>query len=163
MNGGQHGNEVILGDRGNTILYLLKIQAVLKSLGVKNVRYRLHPSENLLWYNRFLDTTFFKLDTEPLDCSLKKSSLLIGPTSTVLVESLYHGVNYMVFEPNDNNIDLFNYPLVPPFDGSDSRVPLAQSESDLKYYLKNRTEIQISFLNDYIKTPFNLDFIKELI
>lgn len=163
MNGGQHGNEVILGDRGNLILYLFKIQNALMTLGVKRIRYRPHPSENPSWYQRFLDLDFFILDTSTLEQSLKQSTLVIGPTSTVMVESLYHGVNYLVFEPNVDGIDLFNYPLVAPFDGTDNKVPLAQTESDLIYLIKSRIPIDISFLKEYIQTPFNLDFIKKLI
>jgi hypothetical protein len=162
LNGSQHGNEVILGDRGNLILYLLKIEKVLKSLGVKMVRYRPHPSENHLWYNKFIDTDFFHIDTDPLNKSLLQSTLVIGPTSTVMVESIFYGVNYLVFEPNVNKIDLFNYPLVPPFDGSDNKVPVAMDEADLMFMLRNRTQIDISFLKDYIKTPFSIEFIRKL-
>jgi hypothetical protein len=163
MNGGQHSEEVILGDRGNSILYLLKIQETLMSLGVKRIRYRPHPCENPSWYQRFLDPDFFVLDTLTLEQSLIQSTLVIGPTSTVMVESLYHGANYLIFEPNVNGIDLFNYPLVAPFDGKDNKVPLAQTESDLIYLINSRIPIDISFLKDYIQTPFNLDFIKKLI
>ena len=163
MNGSQHGNEVILGDRGNLLLYLFKIQSVLKSLGVKRVRYRPHPSENPLWYHKFIDQDFFVLDTAPLNQSLSQATLVIGPTSTVLVESIFNGVNFLIFEPNKNNIDILNYPLVPPFDGSDSRVPIAQSESDLMNLIKNRNIVDVSFLKEYLKTPFNLDFIRKLI
>ena len=59
--------------------------------------------------------------------------------------------------------DLFNYPLVAPFDGLDVKVPLAQTESDLIYFIKNKNPIDISFLKEYIFTPFSLDFINRLI
>ena len=163
MNGGQHGNEVVLGDRGNSILYLLQIQEVLKKSGVTNVRFRPHPCENPLWYKRFLDNKFFVLDTIPLDQSLNQSTLVIGPTSTVMIESLYYGVNYLLYEPNVDGIDLFNYPLVAPFDGSDSKVPLAQTESDLIHFINSRNSIDLSFLKEYISTPFNLEFVRDLI
>jgi len=163
MNGGQHGYEVILGDRGNTILYLLKVQTVLKSLGVKSVYYRPHPSENPAWYSRYIDTKFFILDTNPLVQSFNKATLVIGPTSTVMIESLYNGVNYLIFEPCVNDIDLLNYPLVPPFDGSDNKIPVAKNESELNYFLKNKIRINPTCLKDYIATPFDLSFVKKII
>jgi hypothetical protein len=163
MNGTPHSDKVVLGDRGNSILYLLQIQNVLKKFGVKNVRFRPHPCENYVWYYSFIDPDFFKLDVESLDLSLKRTSLVIGPTSTVLIESIYFRVNYLVFEPCNSNVDLFNYPLVAPFDGSDSRIPVAKTEEELNYLLKNKFEINPTFFSEYVKTPFDISFVKNLI
>lgn len=163
MNGGQHGDKVILSDRGNLILYLYSIEKILKKLGVKSVRFRAHPSENAEWYSKFLNSDFYKIDNANLEHSIKNSSLVIGPTSTVFLESLYHGVNYLVYEPSVHNTDLINYELAPPFDGTEPKVPVAKNEEELSYLLKNKEKVNISFISEYIKTPFDLSFIKSLI
>lgn len=161
--GAHHSDGVILGDRANLILYLYSVEKILKSLGIKSVRFRPHPSENENWYLKFINNDFFKFDKENIQKSIQKSSLIIGPTSTVLLESLYYGVNYVVYEPSLNNIDLTNCQLVPPFDGTDSKMPVAKNEDELEYLLKNKIRVDPTCFNDYISTPFNLSFVKNLI
>ena len=163
MNGSQHGDGACLSDRGNPILYLYSIRNVLKKNGVKSVRLRVHPSENRDWYLRFIDKGFFKLDIESLSNSFKRSTLVIGPSSTVFLESIYHGVNYLIYEPADHGIDLMNFKLVPPFDGSDGRIPVAYSEDELMMLLEKNIKTEVSFFGDYIKTPFDMSFIKKYI
>jgi len=163
MNGGQHSGGVILTDRGNLIGYLLSIQGALKALGVKSVRFRPHPSENGEWYHRFVDKEFFVLEKAPLVQALEDSSVVIGPTSTVMLEAFYHGRHYQVFEPVRDGKCMDNYPVCPPFDGADPRIPVAKTEDELRVFLKERRSADISFWNDYIATPFNLDFMKELV
>jgi hypothetical protein len=163
MNGAQQSDGVRLADRGNLILYLYSIKNTLEKLNIKSARLRVHPSENSSWYMKYMDNDFFKIDHENLNVALEKASLVIGPASTVLLESIYKGINYIVFEPSKNNIDLINFPIVPPFDGSDKRLPVAKDEIELSYIIKNKVQIDISIFNDYIKTPFNAEFIKEII
>lgn len=157
------GYDFIIPDRGNSILYLYKIEKILKRLGVKKVRFRPHPVENPDWYFKFIDKNFFNLDKENLSDSLKRSSLVIGSSSTIFIESLYYGVNYVAFEPNANNIDLVNLPIVPPFDGSDKNIPVAKNEDELYEILKERVLVNPDCFHDYIKTPFDIKFIKDLI
>ena len=163
MNGAQHRDDVRLTDRGNLILYLYMVQSVLRRFGVKRVRFRPHPSENSDWYLRFIDRDFYHVDDENLHKSLQKSTIVIGPTSTVFLETLYNGVNYVCFEPSWNNTDLTNFELVPPFDGSDERLLVAKNEEQLEYILKAKAIVDISIFNEYIKTPFDLSFIKTII
>jgi hypothetical protein len=163
MNSSQYGNNVILSDRGNLILYLYSIENVLKKLGVKHVRFRPHPSENSSWYLKYINKDFFILDRENIHKSLNNSSLVIGPTSTVFLESIYNGINYTIYEPSINDMDFINFKLVPPFDGSDSKIPLAKNEDDLANILKNKISVDKSFFNDYIKPDFDISFIKNII
>jgi hypothetical protein len=88
---------------------------------------------------------------------------VIGPTSTVFLEALYYGVNYVCFEPSIEDIDLLNFPLVPPFDGSDERVPIAKNEDELEKIIKRKILVNLEVFDDYIKTPFDLSFIKTMI
>ncbi len=163
MVGAHHSDGVTSGDRGNLILYLYSVEKILKSLGVKQVRLRPHPSENANWYLKFINQDFYTIDKENLKQSIQSSSIIIGPTSTVFLESLYHGVNYIIYEPSLNNIELTNHILVPPFDGSDSKIPVAKNEDELAYILKNKIKVDQTCFNDYIKTPFDISFVKNLI
>jgi len=163
MNGAQHNDGVHLTDRGNLILYLYMVQSVLRKFGVKHVRFRPHPVENSEWYFRFIDKDFYQVDHENLQKSLQKSTIVIGPTSTVFLETLYNGLNYVCFEPSWNDMDLINFELVPPFDGSDERLPVAKNEEQLEYIIKEKTKVDISIFNEYIKTPFDLSFVKSII
>lgn len=156
LNGAQHRGGVVLADRGNLIVYLNQVQAALEELGVKKARLRVHPSENINWYFKFIDQDFFSPDQESLVDSLKKSTLVIGPTSTVFLESIYYGVNYLVYEPTVQGTDMSGYPLVPPFDGSDQKVPAANDEASLRQILREKKIVDKTIFNDYIDTPFSL-------
>ena len=159
----QFSDKVRLNDRSQSILYLFSIEKVLRSFGVNSVRIRIHPGENLQWYYQYINEDFFILDKLNLKKSIDDSTLLIGPTSTVFLESIYYGKNYLVYEPGVYNFDLYNHELVPPFDGSEKKVPIAKNENDLIQLIKDKTVIDSSILSDYIRTPFNLEIIKKII
>ena len=67
-------------DRSLIVLYCYFVQDALLQLGVKKARLRLHPSVGKNWINHFIDNSFYKIDDEPLQQSLGRSSLEIGPT-----------------------------------------------------------------------------------
>ena len=163
MCGGQHSDKVRLTDRGNAILYLLSIEKVLRRFGVKSVRMRSHPSENSEWYYKYIDKNFFRTDSRELHTSINDSSLVLGPTSTVFLESIYNFKNYVVYEPVKNGVDLFGYELIPPFDKKDTRVPIAINEIELSEIIEKRLTVKSEVFCDYIKIPFDLNEINELI
>jgi hypothetical protein len=164
VNGAQPcSDRLILSDRGNLIRYLFSLQSVLQKLGIKKVRFRPHPSENGLWYLQYIDTKFYKLENINFKDAVNNSSLLIGPTSTVLIETMYYGINYVIYEPVINNITHDGLPIVPPFDGTDNRLPVAKNEDELYDIIKNQKTIDTSIWDEYIKTPFDISFIKTLI
>ncbi|OGS06589.1 MAG: hypothetical protein A2270_11870 [Elusimicrobia bacterium RIFOXYA12_FULL_51_18] len=163
MGGTQHSAEEILSDRGNLVLYLYSVQKALEKAGVRQARLRLHPSESERWYRRFVDEKFFVPDREGLCASLTRSTLVIGPTSTVFLESLLAGVNYVIYEPAAGNMDLVNYPLVPPFDGTEQGIPAAQTEEALEKILNTRSCVSPAVLGGYIKNPFDLSFIEKIV
>lgn len=154
-------NEIILSDRGNCIVYLEMVKKILIINGVTKARLRIHPSESPKWYIENIGGDFFELDKADLTDSLISSSLVIGPTSTVFLETIYNGVNYLVFEPTTNGLDLINYKIVSPFDGTDKRIPVAQNEIELEYILKNRIMVDPSCFTDYIRSPFDLSFVSK--
>jgi len=163
MGGSQHCAEEILSDRGNLVLYLYSVRKVLEKAGVRHARLRLHPSESAHWYDRFVDENFFTIDKKPLPESLRCSSLLVGPTSTVFLESLLAGVDYLIYDPAVDGMDTVNYPLVPPFDGMEKGVPAAHNEDEFEKMLGARSCVDPAVLDGYIKTPFDLSFVAGLI
>ena len=131
-------------------MYLLMVRKILQSIGIESVRLRLHPSENLKWYRRTYGTSFFKFDKDPLQISLAKSTLVIGPTTTVFIEAIHSGVNFLVFEPS-----IYIIPVVDPFDGSNPKVPVARNEDDLLRILLDKICVDPSVLTEYIDQNFN--------
>lgn len=156
-------DSTVLVDKSMVVLYLYKVQKVLEKLGVKQVRYRTHPSINKDWVHAFLDQNFYVIDKQELVNSIKRSSLVIGATSTMLLESLIYGVNYIVFEPKDNeNVNMAGFELVPPFDGSEKKLMIAREEDELENMLRNNVKTDYSLLHDYIQ-DFDPSILKELI
>ncbi|QJB40626.1 hypothetical protein HF324_23435 [Chitinophaga oryzae] len=159
--GSPHSDGMTLYDRGAQIVYLLEIQKVLQQKGIKQVRLRFHPSANPDWHYQFIDRNFFVPDFQPLNNSLQKASLVIGPVSTVFLEALYNGVNYMVFEPSENGVNIFNELLVAPFNGKEEGVPFAGSGVALHRLLTDNVKADTAIFNEYV-APFDIGFIKEI-
>ncbi len=148
-------DNILLSDRGNSLLYLELLKSTLLSLNIKQVKLRLHPSENKQWYLKNIDTFFYSLDEDSLPSSLKKASLVIGPTSTVILDAIYIGVNYLIFEPSVNGYSLMNYPIVPPFNGDERKIPVAKNKKELSYLIENTITIDNSVFNEYIAPKFD--------
>lgn len=149
---------------GISLLYADLVKNVLLKLGVKKAVLRPHPSENLSWYMKNVDTLFYSIDTFSSDVEcLQKASLVIGPSSTMLINSLYHGVPYILFEPifNGEEVSIFN--LVPPFDGTDSYVPLCRTEDDLYSAIKDQKYVNQELLCGYNTTVDEYDKLIDII
>lgn len=149
-------------DRSLLLTYLYSLQNVLQRCGVRHARLRSHPSVNKEWFLDYIDTSFYMLDFELLEDSLSKATLCIGQTSTTFLEAMMSGVTYLVYEPGNGKETMLNMPLVPPFDGSDNRLKVAFSESELEKMIKTSYKPDISILNDYIQ-PFDVTMIKDII
>lgn len=153
-----------LKDRGNLILYLMDIQAALISIGVKRARLRLHPSESPLWYLKFIDTNFFSLDRLSLSESLNKSSLIIGPSSSLFFDAIYGGVNYMIYEPvYDDGLDILNDPIGYPFDGGDDGIPVAKNIDELIQLLKSKKSVELKSIEKYISPDFSIQEVIKIL
>lgn len=161
-----HQNEydnVVLTDRSAVVLYLYKVQEILTKIGVRKARFRVHPSVSREWVYNCLDKDFYTCDTEDLSVSLKKASLVIGCTSTVVLESLIYGVNYIVYEPLDENgLGMLNTKLVPPFDGSEDKIVVANNDEQLEVALKTNAKTDYTLIHDYIQ-DFDISVLKDLI
>jgi hypothetical protein len=151
-----------LEDRGNAIMYLYSIMNTLKKTGVSKIRFRPHPSENENWYLKFLDLNFFVVDQDSLSDSLAKSSLVIGPASTTIIDALAHEVNYLIYEPLINGKTIMGHNVNPPLDGTDDRIPIARDEEELFRILSEKRTIDIS-VYDELAPKYNLDFVKGIL
>ncbi len=156
-------NKIKLEDRGNAIMYLLSIQRILEKIGINRVFLRPHPSENYNWYKKFIDNTFYDEDKDDFSNSLNKSTLVIGPVSTSLIDAIQHSVNYIVYEPLIKNTNIYGKLPTPPLDGKDSKIPIANSEKDLEKILIKRKKIDLDVYDEFLKTPYDLSFLKKII
>ena len=156
-------DNTVVNDVSMVVLYLYKVQKVLAKLGIKNARYRPHPTINKKWIKPFLDPDFYILDNEPLELSLKKSSLVIGANSTIVLEALMQGINYIAFDPKDEGgLNMTGYKSVPPFDGSEEKLVMATNEEELEKYIKDSKMTDYSLVHDFIQN-LDLSIIKQLI
>ena len=154
MNGAPSSSDVYrLSDRGISISYAWAVEKALKQLGVTRAVLRLHPVERLEWYTRYVDMEFYTLDTRNLGDSLRQSSLVIGPTSTVSMDAASNGIPYFCFEQEMK----YSSPLVPPFDGSEKDFPIALTVDELINNLKNGRCMQPSVFKKYIADNFDLN------
>jgi hypothetical protein len=112
---------------------------------------------------KFVDKDFFVPDTDNLPESLNKTSLVIGPVSSVFLEAVYFKVNYLVYEPSIDKINILNHIIEPPFDKSDNRIPVAYNEQTLFEFLKEKKCVSADLLSDYLQTPFDVSFMHQLI
>ena len=156
-------NSFVQWDRSLLILYIYSIEKVLKSVGVKHARLRLHPINNKLWVDKFIDTDFYIMDTDSLSRSFKKATLAIGPTSSTFIEAIRAGLTYLVYEPVDSaGKTLVGGMLRPPFDGSDENLKVALTEDQLKDMIEAGYSCNKTIMDKYI-VPFNIDsFVNKL-
>jgi hypothetical protein len=156
-------NNTVVNDKSMVVLYLYKVQSVLKKLGIKRARYRVHPSINRDWVHAFLDQDFYVCDTQTLTDSLARTSLVIGSNSTVLLEALIQGVNYIAFDPKEENgVNMSGYKSVPPFDGSEEKLMMCYEEDELEKMLRCNPLTDYSLVHEFIQ-DFDVTVLKEII
>lgn len=156
-------DNTVVNDVATVVLYLYQVQSVLKRIGVKKARYRPHPTINRKWIAPFIDQDFYAIDNDTLSNSLSQASLVIGANSTVLLEALIEGVNYMAFDPKDKSgKNMSGYLSVPPFDGSEKKLMLATDENELEKMIRTNTMTDYSIVHDFIQ-DFDVKILKDLI
>ncbi len=145
-------DKLFVGDRSKSLLYLEKVKIILTELGVKNARLRLHPSESEDFYRNNLIGNYYIFDQNDKMESLKNSTLVVGPTSTMVLDTIKAGVNYILFDPKiDNKLMDNSDELVSPFDGS-SFINLSTTIEDFKKNISNpKDNIKQENLSDFFK------------
>jgi hypothetical protein len=159
----ENSDKFVMQERGALLTYLYSIQKVLSVFGIKSVRLRTHPSENPNWYMKNIDSDFYVLDDKSVRNSIDDADIVIGPISTVFFDALSGYKNYIIYEPLVKDKSVKNFELVPPFDGSDSRIPLATSEAQLIALIENKKTVGTDVLSDYAGRVFDFDVINDLI
>lgn len=141
--------ELILPDRSTVLFYLELVKENLKKLGVFKASIRLHPSEDPDFYNKNMPDEFFSIEKRTKEESLLKATLVVGPTSTMLLDTIKAGKNYILFDPVNDGLTLEGTPLVAPFTG-DSFIKLSNDFVEMKHNIEN-PDININFkkLNDF--------------
>lgn len=158
-------NELFLQDRSKSLFYLEKVKELLTSLGVKTARLRLHPSEVDNFYKENLIDDFYVIDKKDKVSSLKNATLVIGPTSTMLLDAIKTGVNYILFDPMYDDQFLDNSKeLVEPFDGT-SFIKLSLNLSDFRNNIINSSEnIDLQKFSEYLEVDQNdLEILSKII
>lgn len=150
-------------DRGKAVAYMLELQSSLQSLGVERVRYRPHPVEESDWYSQFLDPEFFKLDNDSVGVSLNKSSLVVGPISTMMVDAVCRGVNYVIFEPLEDAKNILGATTISPMLSRPADYPWAKSREELESTLKQGRKISKDGVDALLNDRFEADLVKEKI
>lgn len=157
--------KVRLPDTSNLILYTEMVKEVLKSKGVKSAVLRPHPSMNKAFYRQLIDSNFYQLDENPsLGQSLAQSSLVIGPVSTSLIDAYMSGVNYFVFMPEVEGMDLVNYPLSPTFDRAHAADFLtAHNSTELAALIEKNPQQSFEKMQTLIRPQLDLSFMNKLL
>lgn len=154
-------------DRSRNIDHAWRIQKVLLKLGIKKARFRPHPCESREWYNEFLDGKFFEIDTyQGATDSIQASTLVIGPVSTMALEALMFGKNFVAFIPEHSHYNPIGHPCFEPnapFDGSDPRLPVARNEDSLFEILKSKKIADQNIIKDFIADKFTPEVIIDAI
>lgn len=154
QNGAPTGDNPIHQNRGELVQYIDEVQRVLKRMGVRSARLRPHPSESVEWYREFADPRFYTLDEDTLARSLAGCGLVIGPSSSVLVDAHMLGKPYIVYEPAEMvHAEDLGLPLIPPFDGSVPGLPFADSVEALERVLRAPFPTDTSFWGDFLTFP----------
>ena len=145
------------GDQNDSllVLYIYQVEHVLKQFGIKHARLRPHQTVDKKWVAKYIDTDFYSLDYESVNDSLGHSTMVIGPHSTLMMDALCNGVNYYVYDPGEGGYTVRGAKIVPPYDGMNEYVKVAQTEDELVMNLKEKKIINQKFLDGYL-CPFDL-------
>lgn len=129
--------------------YIEQILDVLDSLFVSStVSIKPHPSEHISIYERVFDPKEFNIVSEII---WEDYDMLIGPSSTMLLDSLNMEKPYLLYEPlSAQGLDLQGNGLVPPFSGIDGLVAAYTREHLKELLLNNKLTWRNAWVNDYV-------------
>lgn len=143
--------EIVLPKRSVLLYYLELVKINLQKLGVTKAKLRLHPSERKEFYEKGLSDDFFVIDESPKDVALSNSSLIIGPTSTMVLDAIKSGKNYILFDPVFDDLTLEGMPLVGPFTGNDF-IKLSNTFEEIENNIANPfVNIEFDKLNAFFE------------
>lgn len=155
-------NLPLVQNRSTTLDYINRVQIALEKVGVRSAVLRPHPSESPQWYYRHI-TSFYQIDTGPISQLLQSATLFIGGPSTILLDALMHGINYLTFEPRDLTAGTYFQDVAPPFNGSNPCFPCAFTDEELLALLRNRSICNKEGLEPYVGKSFNLESLVQVL
>lgn len=153
------GSSDLIADRGLCIQYVYAVEKVLKEYGVTSAILRVHPHENKDWYRKFIDTEFYTMDTKTLYDTLSDAKFLVGPVSSVLIDTVSHFVPYYSYVIT-KEVNPHSWNLVPPFRKQDG-LPIAYSEEELLNNLKKENYVKDEQVRSYYAKSFDVSLITE--
>lgn len=122
------------GNPIDCIKYINDIELVLRDSGVTRAFLRIHPSENIELYKPFLNN-FYSFHNQKYSVN-RNASVVIGPQSSMIADSFYEGVAYIVYEPIDkNNKLLLGWELTPILENVSEYISIAHSKEALSSVL----------------------------
>lgn len=149
--------------RDGCMAYPWMVESVLRKLGVRSAFLRPHPGENREWYKKVIKSDFYSFDTDKIDRSLEKATLVIGPSSTVWLNAQKAGVHYQVFEPLvAGGKNVIGFEVAPPFNGNDSRLHVAKSTFELEEILGNRRHTDPSVFDEWAGKMYDVTKLMEI-
>ena len=88
---------------------------------------------------------------------------MIGATSSVFIDAISNGVNYLIYEPKDSsNSSLTRGKLVSPFNGDNSQIKVATDEIQLENLIRDHYSVNPSAVKSYIQ-PLDLSILRTII
>lgn len=153
------GDNTLIADRGLCVQYANSVQSVLQKTGVNHAMLRVHPHEKVEWYRKFVDTNFYKLDTNGLIDTLKEASYLIGPISSVLIDAVSHHVPFYPYLIT-KEVNAHSWDEAPPYRIVDG-LPVARSTEELYNNLLNGHCVEERHLRAYYAEKFDISVITD--
>lgn len=148
-------------ERGICLQHIYAVETALKSVGVNHAVLRLHPSENPDWYAKFMDNSFYELDTNPLSYTIGHAKMVTGYISTVMLDTVLNGIPcYPYVIDKDSNI--FADIIVPPFCNK-SEFPTANTVKELADNVKMGHSVTKDHFEGYINPTFDAKQITQYI
>ena len=150
--------------RDGCMAYPWMVEGVLRKLGVTSALLRPHPGENKFWYKNVVNSEFYVFDRDPIEKSLSKATLVIGPSSTVWLNAHKAGVHYQVFEPVlENGKNVIGFDVVAPFNGSDTRLSAAKNSDELLHVLREKIVTDTGIFNNWAGEKHDVSKVLDLI
>lgn len=156
-------NVVVLGrstvgaaveDRGLSIQHVYAIESVLKNLGINRAILRLHPSENPKWYKKFIDNSFYSIDEQSLNTTIKNAKMVIGPISTVILDAVLNDIPFYPYII-DQESNPYAPIIVPPFSNM-PEFPTAVTPEELQDNIYMGKCVTKDLFDGYVNPIFDI-------
>ncbi len=151
----------VVQDRGVCIQHIYIVEEVLKRNGYSKAILRLHPSENPQWYKKYIDPDFYTIDTHNLETTLKTAKFVVGPISTVILNTVLNKIPYYPFiiGPSYNS---YVEEVPPPFREEDG-LPISYTGGELLKRIQQSEYLTKEHLNGYVNPQFDVNKITSCI